>query len=663
MSKQAGKILNFGLSFCILIFAFLISCLAQDIISQEAPITQTTSLQSGQQGKISLDIKGMDIVDVLKMLAQRSGMNIVIGKNVTGRVTMFLKDVDIMDAFEIILLANDSAYEKKGDIINIMTQRDYELLYGERYQDKKQAKVISLKYAKAADLSRALNQIKTNLGRVVADESSNTLALMDTPEKLKEMEDFIKSTDLPIQTRVFSLNYAQADKLQPKLLEAITKGVGAIRIDERTNKVVVTDFPEKLDEIAKIISAFDEKTPQVLINAQIIEIKPKDEFKMGVDWDYWLKNNLKLVSSMPTSGAVNKLSIGTAAKGTTITQAGDYRGIVDLLRTIGDTQILSSPRIAALNNQEAKILIGTKEVYVSQTTSQSGTGTEVTADQVNFVDVGIKLYVTPTINRDGFITMKIRPEVSSVKTTYKYGTPQKEIPVVETSEAETMVMIKDGVTIIIGGLRKDKKANTVDKIPVLGDIPLLGFLFRRTSNSYEKTELVILLTPHILTGAEPYTDFSEIKPEEGAVAKMIKGNIVTERIEKTTPKETTPKETTPKEKFSKDIATKDTTAKDITTKDIATGRDIASGYYKLVMEKLKGLTLSGRPKTEKGEIKLEFTLSKDGNLMGEPNILETNNTNLNPFAIKAIKDATPFPAFPQSLEEESKTFKISLTYE
>ena len=631
----------------------------------QAPISKSTS-----PNKISLDIKGMDIVDVMKMLAQRAGLNIVIGKNVTGRVTLFLKDVDVADAFEITLLSNDLAYEKKGDIINVMTQRDYELLYGERYLDKKQAKNVQLKYAKAVDLSRALNQIKTNIGRIVVDEGSNTLVLIDTPDKLKEMEDFIKNTDLPIQTRVFSLSYAQADKLQAKLQEALTKGVGSIRIDERTNKIVVTDYPARLDEIAKIVSAFDEKTPQVLIDAQIIEIKPKDEFKMGVDWDYWLKKNMRLSASLPTSGAVNKLSIGTAAAGALVAKEGIYKGIVDLLRTIGETQILSSPRIAALNNQEAKILIGTKEVYVSQTTSQSGTGTEVTADQVNFVDVGIKLYVTPTINKDGFITMKIKPEVSSVKTTYKYGTPQKEIPVVETSEAETTVMIKDGVTIIIGGLKRDKRKKDVSKIPVIGDIPLVGFLFRNTSDSLEKSELVILLTPHILSGSDSYTDFSEIKPKDGAVAKMDKGNIVTEKVGETFEKESPREEFVKKESVKKEPIKKESVKREPIKKESVKESEkkeslTESGfeYYKLVTDKVRSLALFNYPKGAKGEVGLVFTLAKDGSLVDEPYVSEADNSVLIPFALKAIKSASPFLPFPASLKKEKETFKISLSYE
>ncbi|MCX5715108.1 MAG: hypothetical protein NT033_10015, partial [Candidatus Omnitrophica bacterium] len=251
---------------------------------------------SVHQNKISLDIKGMDIIDVLKMLSTRAEMNMAIGRNVTGRVTLFLKDVDVWDAFEIILLANDLAYDRKGGIVNVMTQRDYELIYGERYQDKKQAKLIQLKYAKAADLSKALNQIKTNIGRVIVDEGSNTLVLVDSPQKIKDMEDFIARADMLLETRIFSLNYAQAEKISPKIQETITKGVGSMRIDERTNKIAITDYPERLDEIGKIIKAFDAKTPQVLIDAQIIDIKPSDAFKMGVDWNFWIEKHFQIAA-------------------------------------------------------------------------------------------------------------------------------------------------------------------------------------------------------------------------------------------------------------------------------------------------------------------------------------------------------------------------------
>jgi TonB family protein len=595
--------------------------------SQPVTTEQKSVSVTVQQNKISLDIKGMDIIDILKMLSARAGMNIVVGKNVTGRVTLFLKDVDIWDAFEIILLANDLAYEKKGDIINVMSQRDYELLHGERYKDNKRVGIIKLKYVKAADLSRALNQIKTNIGRVVVDEGSNTLVLIDTPEKLTEMEVFIKNTDLPIQTRIFNLNYAQADKLSAKIQETLTKGIGYIRIDERTNKIAVTDYVTKLEEITKVISAFDEKSPQVLIDAQIIEITPTDAFKMGVDWDYWIRKHFRLAANL--AGGSGGLSLGTPSF--TPSKPGEYKAILDALRTIGDTKILSSPRILALNNQEAKILIGSKEVYVSQTISQTGTGTEVTADQVNFVDVGIKLYVTPTINRDGFITMKIKPEISSTTRSYEYGDPKKKIPIVDTSEAETTVMVKDGVTLIIGGLKKDKRKKDVTKIPILGDIPGLGYLFRKTDESLDKTELVILLTPHLLSGDASITDMKEMPPKDGIVAKMVKGDIIKERVSP----------------LSKD-------------EELVTATD--EQYNKLVIDKIKAQSSFVLPRGEKGEVEISFTVDSYGQLKNEPKIISSTNPNLNNIVIGSLKKASPFPLFPESLNKTEETFQITLEY-
>ncbi|MFH0858171.1 MAG: secretin N-terminal domain-containing protein, partial [Candidatus Omnitrophota bacterium] len=410
-----------------------------------------------KDNKISLDIKGMDIVDVLKMIAARAGLNIVVGKNVTGRVTLFLKDVDTWDAFELMLLGNDLAYEEKDGIFNVMTQRDYELIYGGRYRDKKKAKIIQLKYAKAQELSVALNQMKTSVGKIVVDAGSNTLALIDMPEKIKEMRAFIDSVDMPLETKVFSLDYAQAEKLSDKIKEISSKNIGSVRMDERTNRIVVTDYPDRIKDIEKIISAFDEKTPQVLIDAQIVEISPnKDEFSMGIDWDYWLKNNVRLIGNLAapalSSAAVipTKISLGVAAKGESVTKEGQYKSVVDALRVIGQTKILSSPRIMVLNNQEARILVGTKDAYITSSMSQGSSGQTVTAQSVNFVDTGIKLFVTPTVNRDGFVTMKIRPEISSA--TYKdIKSEDKEtaIPIVTTSETETTIMIKDGTTIII----------------------------------------------------------------------------------------------------------------------------------------------------------------------------------------------------------------------
>ena len=149
--------------------------------------TAAGALNDTKEDKISLDLKGLDIVDALKMLSARANLNIVVGKNVAGRVTIFLKDVNIWDAFEIIIASNNLAYEKDGEIIKVMADRDYELIYGEKFGDKKQFLTRTLKYAKAQDLSATLNQIKSNIGRVIINEAANTLVILDTPAKIAQM--------------------------------------------------------------------------------------------------------------------------------------------------------------------------------------------------------------------------------------------------------------------------------------------------------------------------------------------------------------------------------------------------------------------------------------------------------------------------------------------
>jgi type II secretory pathway component GspD/PulD (secretin) len=198
--------------------------------------------------------------------------------------------------------------------------------------------------------------------------------------------------------------------------------------------------------------------------------------------------------SLNTSGAQ---IVGGA---TTPTSTEDFRVIMDMLKTFGDVKTLSTPRIMATDGQEAKILVGSKKVYVTDTVTQTNSGTN-TAEQVQFVDVGVKLYVTPTINKEGFITMKVRPEVSSATTSYTTA-QGNTVPIVDTSEAETSVLIKDGVTVVMGGLMKNERTKNTYKLPLLGEIPFLGGIFRRTEDAITKTELVIFLTPHIISGAE-----------------------------------------------------------------------------------------------------------------------------------------------------------------
>ena len=449
-----------------------------------------------------LELKDMDIIDVLKLIAKKSDLNIVAGQNVRGKVTIYLKKVDVRDALRIILETNNLAYFEENGIIQVMADRDFESQHGYKFGEKIQTRIIPLTNAVATDVVAILNQVKSVFGKVIADETSNAVILVDAPNKVSSMQTLVKQMDVPRTTEVFALSYAGAEEMSKKLSEVLTKNVGRLDFDSRSNKVIITDTPRKMEEIKKIVAAFDQKEPEVLIEAKIVQIVLSDEYKLGIDWeaivsDYKalaLKGEFSILDSTEKRG---KLSLGTLTD-------DDYHVLLEALKTVGTTNILSSPRIAVLNNQEAKILVGSTEPYVTSTTTTPSSGPTTTAESVQFIDVGVKLYVTATIHNDGYITMKIKPEVSSVTKTISTST-NNTIPVKESSEAETMVRVKDQTTIVIGGLIKNEKIDKIKKVPLLGDLPLVGFVFRNQSKLERKTELVIFLTPRIITGGEEAT--------------------------------------------------------------------------------------------------------------------------------------------------------------
>ena len=504
---------------------------------------------------LTIEFKNIDIIDALKTISGKGKLNIVIGPNIQGKVTFFLEKVRIWDAFELILELNNLAYVRKANVLKIITEGEYERLYGKKFYDERRKKIFPLKYAKVADIYQTLGQMKTKIGQISVDERTNSLVIFDNPEEIKRVGELIAQLDIPVTTRVFKLNYTtstavkkvidniisksgrveidtQTNKIiitdipenvqraaelikeydekpytitkvftldyaipkdvEAKLTNELTKGIGTIKMDERTNKIIITDLPNKVAKIEKIVAALDEKTKEVRIEAKIIQVILSDNFKMGVNWEYVLSkyHDLDIKQTFNILGDTDpgsRVTIGTLAN-------DKYTGLVEMLKTVGKTNILSNPRIAVVNNQEAKILVGSTIPYKTTDTIEDK-GIIRTYEKVTMVDVGVKLYVTPQINEVGYVTMKIKPEVSSV-TEYR-----DNVPVVETSQTETNIMVKDGATIVIAGLIKDEQIKTVNKVPILGDIPLLGsLLFRKTNEDMKKTELVIFLTPYIISG-------------------------------------------------------------------------------------------------------------------------------------------------------------------
>ena len=501
---------------------FSVSAYAAAAAGEEHAVMNSTSYilnHPNLSRKVSLALNDTNIVDALVYLSEKAEINVAVSKAVEGRATLSLNNVSIRDALDIILLSNELALEKRGDIFYVMPAADYESAHGEKWSEVRQVYIFKLRYAQPKDVVAILTSMKSTVGNIVADNDTGTLVVMDTPEKLAQMKQAIETLDHSQETKVFELKYAKAKDvvtfLTPKLDD---KGNGSAKADEKYNRVIVSALPGKMEEIQKLIEQIDANIKQVLIEAKIVRIKLTPATEYGIDWQRMFsytagdKKTFNFESAFPVDPALaafGKLVIGRVA-GT-----GNPEVVFKALKTVGETKILSSPRITALNNEEAKIFIGTREVYTTSTATTSTTGTS-TATTVNFIDVGITFKVTPTINDNGEILMNIAPEVSRVD--HFFETPDgDQIPVVDTTNASTRVMVKDGNTIIIGGLISDNADRTTQKLPILGDIPYIGNAFKHVKDSKGRSELVVFLTPHIIGSEKDMTQFDtkKIRPLKG----------------------------------------------------------------------------------------------------------------------------------------------------
>jgi type IV pilus secretin PilQ/predicted competence protein len=300
-----------------------------------------------------------------------------------------------------------------------------------------------------------------------------------------------------LATRTFALNHAQAKKLEATVTRLLSPQ-GKIGMDERLNALVVTDIYDALDRIDEAIQRLDRKAPQVLIEVLIVNVKLSDERKLGMDWQL-------IYSKTATEGIALTQELGA----TTLTNPygsagynfidGDYAltGLLDFIRTHEDVTVLSSPKVLVLSNQTASINAVEEIPYQQLSETSQGGSIGTTA----FKDAGVTLEVTPQISEDGYIIMHVTPTQSARVGTFTIaGT---DTPIIETRGAETSLRVKDGQTIIIGGLRKKEPYRKESRVPLLGDIPLLGKLFRQEHVRDVDSELSVFITPRIYREEDP----------------------------------------------------------------------------------------------------------------------------------------------------------------
>jgi type IV pilus assembly protein PilQ len=385
-------------------------------------------------GPYNLELRDADLKDVLRLLGDQEGISILVADDVAGRVTGSFKGVSFDEVLGAILRTNDLRSVREGGILRV---------------EKRTALV-----AKGEAVER----------------------------------------------RLFKLDHAQADALARTLEKTLTPD-GSLVVDARTNSLLVRDVPASLERVAALIPELDRPTPQVMIEARIVEANSAFARQLGVVWGF----------DYTRTGSSSTMEVAGAGAGHTVVNLPSdptYGGIgisfgrldgslnLDLSLTAmedkGMGKVVSSPRIATLDNREATIKSGVRIPINTtvQTTGESST----TTSSIGFVEALLTLTVTPQVTSQGRIVLSILANRSVPDWTRQVN----NTPAINTREASTRVMVKDGETVVIGGLLEEKEYDTETRIPFFADLPLVGPLFRNTDRGKETQELLIFITPRLV---------------------------------------------------------------------------------------------------------------------------------------------------------------------
>lgn len=425
--------------------------------------------------RIDLDFNNADIHNILRLLAEVGGVNIVTSDDVTGSVTIRMRNVPWDQALEVVLQAKGLGMVRRGNLIRV-------------------APLASLEKEREAAIARRKQQVEL----------------------------------APLETRLIPVSYATASDLEARVRELLSSR-GTVSVDERTNLLIVRDMVEVLDDTEELVRTLDTQTPQVLVEARIVEATSQYVRDVGIQWggDVTMSTatgnptGLVFPSSVgvagggsdaqtPTAGlspfqtnvpnpnfGVNlPAAVGTGAGGALGLALGALGGNVHLAVRLsaaeasGSVRIISSPRILTLDNFEAHIAQGTMIPY-SQVSAQGV--------QTAFQEAKLELRVRPHVTSDGSVAMHVRVTRDEPDFT---RTSTRGDPTILKREAETDLLVDDGHTAVIGGIYTRTTGRNIDQIPFFGDIPILGVLFQRRRVRDERNELLIFLTPRIVNRDE-----------------------------------------------------------------------------------------------------------------------------------------------------------------
>ena len=495
---------------------------------------------------VTLDFVGADINDVLKALAMQTHTNIVSGTDVKGPITVSLAHVSLEEALDLITKLSGYQYAKVGRTYLVGTPAAVATLTASGTAQAPPATgVISFTYSSPDDLNNVVKQlypnVKTTPGKSNGSGSGGVLVVTGTQDDIDAVRRVIADAESQLshniqssRTEVYNIKYASADDLQTVLSRLVpsviitpgptqrtyaaapttadaggvtssttsfgaaaaatggttTSITGNVPVKATTTSLLLTGSEADLNHAEQVLTTVDTRPAQINYEARVIETSVNNDDQLGLLYNFGGAQTT--IGELGTTGTLGSGTYpGKVQKFGTIART-PLSNLVNIqlnaLFNDQNTKILASPNISAIDGQPAATFVGDTVSYISSVT-QSTTGQNITTSTVN---AGIKLYVTGKINNDGYITMNLHPEVSLV-TLSTPGAGGVQVPDVRVREATTTVRVKDGEMLVISGLINDQDIKTIQKVPILGDIPFFGQLFRNTEHQHTHDQVIIFI--------------------------------------------------------------------------------------------------------------------------------------------------------------------------
>ncbi len=457
---------------------------------------------------ISLNIKKGEIGDALRLVAEQGGLNLVIGPEVKGEVSVYLTEATLETALKAIAQNNGFAYQMDDTVISVAKTSDKT---GPEATPPVITRIFALRSQDAERVKDALEFALSKWGKmkVLNQNSQGGYGV----QRLSSLGGEINSNGSGGSGSGGS--YGNSNGGYGNGAGGVSNGVpgGQMQTQQQgqdsarnARTLVVTDTPESVERIANLVADLDRLPPQVLIEARIVEMSTDLQRRLGIDWNMnVLANGPVLNHEWPIrnrAGFASGSQIRRNFDGMPFQSAGLALGSVDFSQFTALAQanqsdaairLLANPRLLVYNNHSASILVGERYPILQANISNFGTATE---SLQTYIPVGVQLEVTPTIMMDGTISMMVHPATSALGDDV-VGTTGLHVARIRTRELDTRVIMHDGQTIVLGGLISDRKTHQANKVPGLGDVPVLDWIFRQESPRSERVDLLIFLTAHV----------------------------------------------------------------------------------------------------------------------------------------------------------------------